>query len=142
MAASLFKDYDNDYYDGDGGGDDEDDQGKGSQGLQARVRPLPLLIATGSGYLGYNQYERYKDRNLEKLGIEVPPRLANELQQYQFSRLTPQEAALALNRPITSPQRKPVIGSKGWLSRSRKAPAEAKQAEGPGKHRKVHLSLP
>ncbi|KAF7688524.1 phosphatidylserine decarboxylase proenzyme, mitochondrial isoform X2 [Silurus meridionalis] len=53
---------------------------KGSQGLQARVRPLPLLIATGSGYLGYNQYERYKDRNLEKLGIEVPPRLANELQ--------------------------------------------------------------
>ncbi|XP_072528898.1 phosphatidylserine decarboxylase proenzyme, mitochondrial isoform X2 [Salminus brasiliensis] len=53
---------------------------KGPPGLQARVRPLPLLIATGSGYLGYDQYGRYKDRELQKLGIEVPPRLANELQ--------------------------------------------------------------
>lgn len=56
----------------------------GSPGLQARVRPLPLLIASGSGYLGYNQYERYKDGELEKLGIEVPPRLANELQVRLF----------------------------------------------------------
>ncbi|XP_066515879.1 phosphatidylserine decarboxylase proenzyme, mitochondrial isoform X3 [Hoplias malabaricus] len=53
---------------------------KGSPGLQARVRTLPLLIATGSGYFGYNQYERYKDRELEKLGIEVPPRVANEVE--------------------------------------------------------------
>ncbi|XP_060769130.1 phosphatidylserine decarboxylase proenzyme, mitochondrial isoform X2 [Neoarius graeffei] len=53
---------------------------KGSPGLQARVRTLPLLMATGTGYLGYNQYERYKIRELEKLGIEIPPRLANELQ--------------------------------------------------------------
>ncbi|XP_036436175.1 phosphatidylserine decarboxylase proenzyme, mitochondrial isoform X3 [Colossoma macropomum] len=53
---------------------------KGSPCLQARVRPLPLLIATGSGYFGYNQYEQHKARELEKLGIEVPPRLANELQ--------------------------------------------------------------
>ncbi|XP_058238899.1 phosphatidylserine decarboxylase proenzyme, mitochondrial isoform X2 [Hemibagrus wyckioides] len=53
---------------------------KGSPGLQSRVRTLPLLIATGSGYFGYNQYERYKVQELEKLGIEVPPRLANELQ--------------------------------------------------------------
>lgn len=52
----------------------------GSPGLQARVRTLPLLMATGTGYLGYNQYERYKIRELEKLGIEIPPRLANELQ--------------------------------------------------------------
>lgn len=44
------------------------------------MRTLPLLIATGGGYFGYNRYERYKDRELEKLGIEVPPHLANELQ--------------------------------------------------------------
>ncbi|KPP68373.1 hypothetical protein Z043_112955, partial [Scleropages formosus] len=49
-----------------------------SLGFGARVRPLPLLLATGGGYLGYDQYGRYKDRQLEKLGIEVPPRLANE----------------------------------------------------------------
>ncbi|XP_062844773.1 phosphatidylserine decarboxylase proenzyme, mitochondrial isoform X3 [Trichomycterus rosablanca] len=53
---------------------------KGFQGLQARVWPLPLLIATGGGYFGYNQYERYKEHELQKLGIEVPPRLANDLQ--------------------------------------------------------------
>ncbi|XP_018600313.1 phosphatidylserine decarboxylase proenzyme, mitochondrial isoform X2 [Scleropages formosus] len=51
-----------------------------SLGFGARVRPLPLLLATGGGYLGYDQYGRYKDRQLEKLGIEVPPRLANEYQ--------------------------------------------------------------
>ncbi|KTF79026.1 hypothetical protein cypCar_00028313, partial [Cyprinus carpio] len=53
---------------------------KGFLGLQARVRPLPLLIATGGGYFGYNQYGQYKDRQLEKLGIEVQPRIANEFQ--------------------------------------------------------------
>ncbi|XP_062410955.1 phosphatidylserine decarboxylase proenzyme, mitochondrial isoform X3 [Sardina pilchardus] len=51
-----------------------------SLGLQARVRPLPLIIATGGGYAGYDQYGRYKDRELAKLGIEVPPRIANEAQ--------------------------------------------------------------
>ncbi|XP_035383107.1 phosphatidylserine decarboxylase proenzyme, mitochondrial isoform X2 [Electrophorus electricus] len=53
---------------------------EGFPGLQARIRPLPLLIATGSGYFGYNQYEKYKLRELEKLGIELPPSLASELQ--------------------------------------------------------------
>ncbi|XP_026999977.1 phosphatidylserine decarboxylase proenzyme, mitochondrial isoform X2 [Tachysurus fulvidraco] len=53
---------------------------KGSPGLQARVRAIPLLIATGGGYFGYNRYERYKDRELEKLGITVPPRVASEIQ--------------------------------------------------------------
>lgn len=52
----------------------------GSPGLQARVRAIPLLIATGGGYFGYNRYERYKDRELEKLGITVPPRVASEIQ--------------------------------------------------------------
>ncbi|XP_051949067.1 phosphatidylserine decarboxylase proenzyme, mitochondrial isoform X2 [Xyrauchen texanus] len=53
---------------------------KGFSGLQVHVRPLPLLIAIGGGYIGYDQYERYKDRQLEKLGIEVPPRIANGVQ--------------------------------------------------------------
>ncbi|XP_063066352.1 phosphatidylserine decarboxylase proenzyme, mitochondrial isoform X2 [Engraulis encrasicolus] len=51
-----------------------------SLGLQSRVRPLTLLVATGSGYLGYDQYGRYKDRELERKGFEVPPRIANEAQ--------------------------------------------------------------
>ncbi|XP_051530013.1 phosphatidylserine decarboxylase proenzyme, mitochondrial isoform X2 [Myxocyprinus asiaticus] len=53
---------------------------KGFSGLQVHVRPLPLLIAIGGGYIGYDQYERYKDRQLQKLGIEVPPRIANGVQ--------------------------------------------------------------
>uniref|UniRef100_A0A672LVS1 Phosphatidylserine decarboxylase proenzyme, mitochondrial n=1 Tax=Sinocyclocheilus grahami TaxID=75366 RepID=A0A672LVS1_SINGR len=52
----------------------------GFPGLQAYIRPLPLLLATGGGYVGYDQYGRYKDRQLEKLGIEVPPRIASEIQ--------------------------------------------------------------
>ncbi|KAM4635575.1 phosphatidylserine decarboxylase proenzyme, mitochondrial [Polymixia lowei] len=52
-----------------------------SLGLQARARPLPLLLATGaSGYLGYDQYGRYRDRQLTELGLEVPPRLASNSQ--------------------------------------------------------------
>ncbi|XP_030624336.1 phosphatidylserine decarboxylase proenzyme, mitochondrial isoform X2 [Chanos chanos] len=51
-----------------------------SLGLQARIRPLPLFIITGGGYVGYDQYGRYRDRELERRGIEVPPRIANEAQ--------------------------------------------------------------
>ncbi|XP_073695616.1 phosphatidylserine decarboxylase proenzyme, mitochondrial isoform X2 [Garra rufa] len=53
---------------------------KGFPGLQARVRPLPLLIATGGSYVAYDQYERYKDRQLKKFGVEVPPRIASDIQ--------------------------------------------------------------
>ncbi|XP_038826044.1 phosphatidylserine decarboxylase proenzyme, mitochondrial-like [Salvelinus namaycush] len=56
-----------------------------SLGLQARSRPFTLLIATGGGYMGYDQYGRYKDRELTKIGIEVPPRIANEAQADQSS---------------------------------------------------------
>ncbi len=52
----------------------------GFPGLQARIQPLPLLLAAGGGYVGYDQYGRYKDRQLKKLGIEVPPRIASEIQ--------------------------------------------------------------
>ncbi|XP_034495562.1 phosphatidylserine decarboxylase proenzyme, mitochondrial isoform X1 [Ailuropoda melanoleuca] len=40
------------------------------------LRPLPLLLVTGSGYAGYRQYEKYRERELEKLGLEIPPKLA------------------------------------------------------------------
>ncbi|MXQ94320.1 hypothetical protein E5288_WYG007363 [Bos mutus] len=40
------------------------------------LRPLPILVATGGGYAGYRQYEKYRERELEKLGLDVPPKLA------------------------------------------------------------------
>ncbi|VFV22055.1 phosphatidylserine decarboxylase proenzyme [Lynx pardinus] len=40
------------------------------------LRPLPVLLVTGSGYAGYRQYEKYRERELEKLGLEIPPKLA------------------------------------------------------------------
>nr|KAF6467082.1 phosphatidylserine decarboxylase [Rousettus aegyptiacus] len=42
-----------------------------------RLRPLRLLFVTGGGYAGYRQYEKYRDRELEKLGLEIPPKLAS-----------------------------------------------------------------
>lgn len=41
-----------------------------------RLRPLPILLATGGGYAGYRQYEKHRERELERLGLEVPPKLA------------------------------------------------------------------
>ncbi|XP_015446299.1 phosphatidylserine decarboxylase proenzyme, mitochondrial isoform X3 [Pteropus alecto] len=41
-----------------------------------RLRPLRLLFVTGGGYAGYRQYEKYKEQELEKLGLEIPPKLA------------------------------------------------------------------
>ncbi|XP_053445974.1 phosphatidylserine decarboxylase proenzyme, mitochondrial isoform X7 [Nycticebus coucang] len=40
------------------------------------LRPLPILLATGGGYTGYRQYEKYREREMEKLGLEIPPKLA------------------------------------------------------------------
>ncbi|XP_037022680.2 phosphatidylserine decarboxylase proenzyme, mitochondrial isoform X1 [Artibeus jamaicensis] len=39
-------------------------------------RPLPFLFVTGGGYAGYRQYEKYREQELEKLGLEIPPKLA------------------------------------------------------------------
>lgn len=44
--------------------------------MGVRFRPLYLLLGTGGGYAGYKQYEGYKDRQLQKLGLEVPPKVA------------------------------------------------------------------
>ncbi|XP_053135530.1 phosphatidylserine decarboxylase proenzyme, mitochondrial isoform X3 [Hemicordylus capensis] len=41
-----------------------------------RLRPLHLLVATGGGYAGYKQYARHKEKQLEKLGVEVSPNIA------------------------------------------------------------------
>ncbi|GAA6085866.1 phosphatidylserine decarboxylase proenzyme, mitochondrial isoform X2 [Tachysurus ichikawai] len=109
---------------------------KGSPGLQARVRAIPLLIATGGGYFGYNRYERYKDRELEKLGITVPPRVATSVQELNTTGGGP--SAQTANHSHTSC---PVTSSEGWALSSRKAPAEAKRAEGPTKHRAVYICL-
>ncbi|KAF6082492.1 phosphatidylserine decarboxylase [Phyllostomus discolor] len=40
-------------------------------------RPLPFLFVTGGGYAGYRQYEKYRERELEKLGLDIPPKLAS-----------------------------------------------------------------
>lgn len=40
------------------------------------LRPLPFLFATAGGYAGYRQYEKYRERELERLGLEIPPKLA------------------------------------------------------------------
>ncbi|ETE67104.1 Phosphatidylserine decarboxylase proenzyme, partial [Ophiophagus hannah] len=43
-----------------------------------RIRPLHLFVATGTGYVGYKQFEKHKEKNLEKLGVEVAPKIASE----------------------------------------------------------------
>ncbi|XP_059751039.1 phosphatidylserine decarboxylase proenzyme, mitochondrial isoform X5 [Balaenoptera ricei] len=40
------------------------------------LRPLLFLVSTGGGYAGYRQYEKYQEREWEKLGLEIPPKLA------------------------------------------------------------------
>lgn len=40
------------------------------------LRPLRILFVTGGGYAGYRQYEKYREQELEKMGLEIPPRIA------------------------------------------------------------------
>ncbi|XP_063769143.1 phosphatidylserine decarboxylase proenzyme, mitochondrial isoform X3 [Pseudophryne corroboree] len=47
-----------------------------STALGVKFRPLYVLLGTGGGYAGYKQYESYKVHRLEKLGIDVPPKVA------------------------------------------------------------------
>ncbi|XP_014344925.1 phosphatidylserine decarboxylase proenzyme, mitochondrial isoform X1 [Latimeria chalumnae] len=49
-----------------------------SVGVVARLRPLHVLVATGGGYTGYWQYGKYKERELQRRGIDVPPFLAKK----------------------------------------------------------------
>ncbi|KAJ1093446.1 hypothetical protein NDU88_006547, partial [Pleurodeles waltl] len=48
--------------------------------LALRIRPLYVLLGTGGGYVGYRQYGKYQDIQLERQGIEIPPKIANELE--------------------------------------------------------------
>ncbi|XP_032899380.1 phosphatidylserine decarboxylase proenzyme, mitochondrial isoform X3 [Amblyraja radiata] len=41
-----------------------------SFGARTRIRPLHLIVATGSGYVGYWQYDKYRQQELERLGID------------------------------------------------------------------------
>ncbi|XP_054852291.1 phosphatidylserine decarboxylase proenzyme, mitochondrial isoform X2 [Eublepharis macularius] len=43
-----------------------------------RLRPLHFLVATGGGYAGYRQYEKYKEQQLQTLGQEAPPKIASD----------------------------------------------------------------
>ncbi|KAF6082495.1 phosphatidylserine decarboxylase [Phyllostomus discolor] len=45
-------------------------------------RPLPFLFVTGGGYAGYRQYEKYRERELEKLGLDIPPKLASHWEAF------------------------------------------------------------
>ncbi|XP_053557985.1 phosphatidylserine decarboxylase proenzyme, mitochondrial isoform X2 [Bombina bombina] len=47
-----------------------------STSLAVKFRPLYVLVGTGGGYIGYRQYESYKDHRLENLGIEFPRKVA------------------------------------------------------------------
>ncbi|KAG9487373.1 hypothetical protein GDO78_007303 [Eleutherodactylus coqui] len=48
-----------------------------SAAVAIRIRPLYLLLGTGGGYAGYRQYEGYKDRRLQELGLDITPRVAH-----------------------------------------------------------------
>ncbi|ELK31543.1 Phosphatidylserine decarboxylase proenzyme [Myotis davidii] len=53
-----------------------------------RLRPLPFLVLTGGGgYAGYRQYEKYRERELEKLGLEIPPKLAGHWEGHVVGKL-------------------------------------------------------
>ncbi|XP_068094644.1 phosphatidylserine decarboxylase proenzyme, mitochondrial isoform X2 [Hyperolius riggenbachi] len=51
-----------------------------SAAVGLKVRPLYVLLGTGGGYASYKQYENYKDHRLQRLGIEVPPKVANTVE--------------------------------------------------------------
>lgn len=51
-----------------------------SAAVALRIRPLYVLLGTGGGYVGYRQYGKYQDLQLERQGIEIPPKLANEVE--------------------------------------------------------------
>lgn len=64
-----------------------------------RLRPLPILVLTGGGgYAGYRQYEKYREQELEKLGLEIPPKLAG-----------PWEVGMRWNRLVSRPAQCPSL---------------------------------
>ena len=71
------------------------------------LRPLPILVATGGGYAGYRQYEKYRERELEKLGLDVPPKLAGHWEVGTGgAALRPPRACPSVDRPEVKPPEK------------------------------------
>lgn len=78
------------------------------------LRPLRILFVTGGGYAGYRQYEKYREQELEKMGLEIPPRIAGhwEVALYKsvptrllsraWGRLNQVELPYWLRRPVYS----------------------------------------
>ncbi|XP_055002756.1 phosphatidylserine decarboxylase proenzyme, mitochondrial isoform X2 [Sorex araneus] len=78
------------------------------------LRPLRILFVTGGGYAGYRQYEKYREQELEKMGVEIPPRIAGhwEVALYKsvptrllsraWGRLNQVELPYWLRRPVYS----------------------------------------
>ncbi|XP_034294394.1 phosphatidylserine decarboxylase proenzyme, mitochondrial isoform X2 [Pantherophis guttatus] len=83
-----------------------------------RIRPLHLLVATGTGYVGYKQYEKHKDKNLEKLGVEVAPKIATEWEVSLYksvpTRLLSRAWGRLNNVELPTWLRKPVLSLYIW----------------------------
>ncbi|XP_070618535.1 phosphatidylserine decarboxylase proenzyme, mitochondrial isoform X3 [Erythrolamprus reginae] len=83
-----------------------------------RIRPLHLFVATGTGYVGYKQYEKHKDKNLEELGVEVAPKIASEWEVSLYksvpTRLLSRAWGRLNNMELPTWLRRPVLGLYIW----------------------------
>ncbi|XP_060048761.1 phosphatidylserine decarboxylase proenzyme, mitochondrial isoform X2 [Erinaceus europaeus] len=82
------------------------------------LRPLRILLVAGGSYLGYRQYESYRERQLEKRGLEVAPRLAGHWEVALYKSVPTRLLSRAwgrLNR-VELPRwlRRPVYGLYIW----------------------------
>lgn len=59
---------------------------------------LPILVATGGGYAGYRQYEKYRERELEA-GLGRPPKLAGHWEVGTGSTPSSEAGEAGLGRP-------------------------------------------
>uniref|UniRef100_A0A8C6XM04 Phosphatidylserine decarboxylase proenzyme, mitochondrial n=1 Tax=Naja naja TaxID=35670 RepID=A0A8C6XM04_NAJNA len=83
-----------------------------------RIRPLHLFVATGTGYVGYKQFEKHKEKNLEKLGVEVAPQIASEWEVSLYksvpTRLLSRAWGRLNNVELPTWLRKPVLSLYIW----------------------------
>ncbi|XP_039177098.1 phosphatidylserine decarboxylase proenzyme, mitochondrial isoform X2 [Crotalus tigris] len=83
-----------------------------------RIRPLHLFVATGTGYVGYKQYEKYQEKNLEKSGVEVAPQIASEWEVSLYksvpTRLLSRAWGRLNNVELPTWLRKPVLSLYIW----------------------------
>ncbi|XP_026572812.1 phosphatidylserine decarboxylase proenzyme, mitochondrial isoform X2 [Pseudonaja textilis] len=83
-----------------------------------RIRPLHLFVATGTGYVGYKQFEKHKEKDLEKLGVEVAPKIASEWEVSLYksvpTRLLSRAWGRLNNVELPTWLRKPVLSLYIW----------------------------